>query len=109
MGESYQWKANGQCSRRDSGSFATEVIVVNEQSRPLLLRRRRHKLTEESLREASAPGENVSLEGKVRKACKDYLRVNSGILPYVKITNLNRHVNSATNVCTDTLRLMASQ
>ena len=35
-------------------------------------------------------------------------RVSIGILPYVKITNLYRDANSATNVCSDTLSLMGS-
>ena len=56
-----------------------------------------------------APGEKVFLEGKVRKRAKmtskELVRirhVNVGILPCVKITNLNRDANSATNVCSDT-------
>ena len=35
-------------------------------------------------------------------------RVIVGILPYVNITRLNRDADSATNVCSDTLRLMGS-
>ena len=37
--------------------FASEVIVDDEHNHPLLLQRRRHRLTEESLRKAVAPGE----------------------------------------------------
>ena len=46
-------------------------IVGNEHNRSLLLRRRRHKLTEESLRMALAPREKVLLEGMVRKCAKE--------------------------------------
>ena len=59
--------------------FATEVIVdktstivppnlsQNKNYRPLLVHKRRHRLTEESFRKALAPGEKVLQEGKVRK------------------------------------------
>ena len=47
--------------------LATVIIVDNKHNRPLLLQRRRHRLTEEDLRRALAPGEEVLLEGKVRK------------------------------------------
>ena len=43
----------------------------NEHNRLLLLTRRRHRLTEESLRQTLAPGEQVLLEGKVRKRAKN--------------------------------------
>ena len=45
-------------------ALATGTIVDNKHHRPLLLLRRRHRLTEEDLREALAPGEKVLLEGK---------------------------------------------
>ena len=50
--------------------FATEVIVDREHDRPLLLQRRRHRLTEESPRKALVPGESVLVEGKVSKRAK---------------------------------------
>ena len=94
---------------------ATGVIGDNEHNRHLVLQRRRHRLTEESPRKALAPGENVLLEGKVRQLAKitskEFLRIRHvilGILPYVKITNLKRDANLATNVCSDTLRLNGS-
>ena len=40
---------------------ATEIIVDNEHNRPLLLRMRRHRLTEESLQKALAPVEKEDL------------------------------------------------
>ena len=59
-----------------------------------------------------APGEKVLLEGKARKrapiSSKELVRIRRaiiGILAYVKITNLYRNANSATNVCSGTPRL----
>ena len=91
------------------------MIVDNKHNRPLLLQRRRHRLTEEDLREALVPGEKVLLEGKVRKRAKKsskeivrIRRVIVDILPCVKITNLNRDANSATSVYSDIPRLTGS-
>ena len=57
----------------------------------------------------------VLQEGKARQRAevtsKKLVRIRRiiiGILPYVKITNLNRDATSATTVCSDTLRLMCS-
>ena len=49
MDECDQWKANGQCSRGESGSLRHGRIVDNRHNRPLLLQRRRDRLTEEDL------------------------------------------------------------
>ena len=94
---------------------ATGVIVDKKHIRPLLLQRRRHRLTEENPRKVLAPGKKVLLEGKVKKraniSSKESVRIRRviiGILPYVKIANLYQDANSATNVCLDTLRLMGS-
>ena len=91
---------------------ATGIVVDNKHNRLLLLQRHRHRLTEEDLRKALAPGEKVLLEGKVKKrpkvTSKEIARIRRviiGILPYVKITKLNRDANSATHVC---LRLTGS-
>ena len=95
--------------------FATEVIVHNEHIRPLMLQKRRHRLTEESHRKFLVPGEKVPLEGKVRKRAKvtskEIARIRCviiGILPYVKLTHLNRDANSATLAFSDTLKMMDS-
>ena len=53
----------------------TEMIVGNEHNCPLLLRMRRHRLTEESLRKSLGPGEKVLLKRKVgRRACQNYFK-----------------------------------
>ena len=94
---------------------ATEVIVDNMHSRPLLLQRRRHRLTMENPRKAKLPSAAVLLERKVKdhaeKSSKEIVRIRRvtiGILPNVKIAYLYRDENSATNACLDTLRLMGS-
>ena len=81
----------------------------NEHNRPLLLRRRRHRLTEESLRKALALGEKSlwqerpeSVHQVTTKELARIRRVILGILPYVKVTSLNRDANLATTVCSDT-------
>ena len=84
-------------------------------NRSLLFQRRRHRLTEEDLRKAVAPGEVAFLERKVKKRAqntlKDVVRIRHvivGILPSVKITNLHRDADSATNDSSDVLRRMGS-
>ena len=49
VGECFQVKANGQCLRGDPVVLTTVFILVNEHNHHLLLRERRHRLTEESL------------------------------------------------------------
>ena len=46
---------------------------------------------------------NISLKESVRNR-----HVIIGVLPFVKITSLNRDATSVTNVCSDTLRLVGS-
>ena len=54
--------------------LATEVIVDNEHNRPLLLRWRTHRLTEESFRKALAPGEEGRSGKKGQKACRSFFK-----------------------------------
>ena len=63
---------------------------------------------EEDLRQEKPPGERVLLErtvkGRAQITLKGVVRIRRvivGILPFAKITNLNRDANSATNVCLD--------
>ena len=76
---------------------ATGLIVDKRHNCPLLLQRRRHRLTEENLRKVSVPGEKVLLEGKASKCANisseesvRIRRVIIGILPNIKITRLYR-------------------
>ena len=55
--------------------LATGIVVDNKHNRLLLLQRHRHRLREEDLRKALAPGETVLLEGSP-KACKSYVEGN---------------------------------
>ena len=70
VGECHQWKANGSVQEETLAVFATEVIVDTEDNRPLLFRRRKHRLTEKNPRKALAPREKALLEGKVGKRAK---------------------------------------
>ena len=108
MGECYQWKANGQFSHGNSRGQPA-------QSSSLALKRRRNRLTERRPSTEKSPGEVVFLERKVKERTKNTIkevvrirRVIVGILPYVKITNLNRNANSATSASSDILRLTDS-
>ena len=62
--------------------------VVDKHNRPLLLQRRRSRLTEEDLRQEKSPAERVLLERKVKERAKTEVvrirRATIGILPYVK-------------------------
>ena len=78
-------------------------------NRPLLLERRRHRLTEENRQKVLSPGDEVFLEGKSRK--RAYIssmervrirRVIIGMLLCVKITSVNRDATLATIVNLDT-------
>ena len=63
--------------RSDSCSFSSgELTVAKKHNRLLLLQRRRHRLTEERLRNVLGQGEKVFVEGKVTKACKSNLKEN---------------------------------
>ena len=75
-----QWESGISGKKTDSvqeetlAVLSTEVIVDNEHNRPLLLRRRRHRLTEESLRKALAPRERVLLEENGGNRAKKHQR-----------------------------------
>ena len=94
---------------------ASEVIVDRKHNRPFPLQKRRHGLTEENL-ERFWSQERKSFWKKGPESTQYFsskesariLRVIFGILPYVLITSLNRNANMATNVDSDTLRLICS-
>ena len=74
-------------------------------NRHLLLRRRRHRLTEEDFRKETPTGEEVHPERN--NFLVRIRRVIVAILPAGKVTNQTRDANSATNVCSDMLSLAA--
>ena len=89
---------------------ATGIIVERKHRRPLWLQDRRHNMTEEGLRkEVEAV---VLQEGNIKERAeiisKETVRIRhliTGILPYVKITNLHRDANSAESAYSGTLRV----
>ena len=69
-----KWENASSGKQLGSVQEGTGKVVDNRHNRPLLLQRRRHRLMEESLRKALAPGEKVLLEGKVRKRAQNTSR-----------------------------------
>ena len=70
---------------------ATAVIVERKQNRPLPIRDRRHKKTEENLRKETHPGEVVhperSVQNRARITSKDIVRVRRVIIDVSEIRN----------------------
>ena len=94
---------------------ATEVIVDRKHNRPLLLQKRRHKLTEENPRKVLVAGYKSSSGRKGRKACKKIIKGQCANPscdlwhpPVCQNYSLYRGANSATDVYLDTLKLMGS-
>ena len=116
MGECYKWRAIGQYARGDSYSFSHGTNRGQKaQLSSLAPKRPKHRLREESRRKVLVPGDKVLLERKARsvqkKISKGSVRIRRaifGILPYGKITNLNRDPNLATNHYSDKLKLTGS-
>ena len=122
VGECYHWKANGQCSKGDSCSFRHDPASANrcaegqkKNKRPTLYQRRRHRPTERyppkvQVAEGRAPlGQEAELRAEI--PLEESVRISHeflGTLRCVLITSLNQDANMATNVDTDTLRLMGS-
>ena len=80
-----------------AASAMMRVSVERKHNRLLLLPDRRHKMTEEDLRKEVPPEAVVRQEGDVKKRAESpsketerIRRVTIGILPYAKVTNLNR-------------------
>ena len=84
----------------------------SKHNRPLLLQKRRHRLTKENPRKETFARERYLVEKRkakerVKKSLKELVqirRVTIGTIPYVKSTSLKGDAHSATNVCSDTLR-----
>ena len=69
VGECYQWKTIGQCSKGDSCSFSHDPATGNRRdekdNRPLLHQERRHRLTEKCPHRIQAAEAKVLLEQEV--------------------------------------------
>ena len=108
MGECYQWKANGQFSHGNNRGQPAQSSTPAPKSR--------HRLTErEDLRQESPQGKSSFWKERSKSVqkntFKEVVRIRRaivGILPYVKITNLNRDANSETSACSDILRMTDS-
>ena len=93
----------------------TDAMRNEKGNRPLLHQKRRHRLTERNHLKVEAPEGKVLLEKDVDLRAEISLgesvrsrRVLLGTLPCVSITSLNQDANMATNVNSDTMRLMES-
>ena len=96
-------------------SATTMVSVERKRNRPLLRQGRRNQMTEKDLRKEMLPEAVVLQDRNIKKRADFTLketarirRVIIGILPYVKITKLNRDANSAISAYSGTLRLTVS-
>ena len=115
MGECCQWKATGQCSRRDCCSFS------HGSNRGQRAQSSSSAPKAQTQIDGRKPSKGFGPEGespsgrKGLEACKHFLKgtcsnssCNYWHLSACQTTNLYRDANSATNVCSDTLRLMGS-
>ena len=115
MEECYQWNATGQCSKRESCSFSHRSNRGQKTQSFSLVPTAQTQIDGRRPSKAVAPGEVAFLERKAKKrsqnTLKDVVRIRHvivGILPSVKITNLHRDADSATNDSSDVLRRMGS-
>ena len=68
--------------------LATGRIVDNTHNRPVLLRRRRHRLMEESLRKALTPGEKVKVRKRAQVTLKEIVRIRRVIIGILRVSTL---------------------
>ena len=117
MGECFQWKAIGQCSKGDSCSFSldTDAIRDKKDNRPLLHQKRKHRLMGRYRQKVQAAEERALLEQKARFRAEISFgtsvrirHVMFGTVPCVLSTSLNQDALMAKNADSDTLRLMGS-
>ena len=117
MGECFQWKSNGQCSRGDpcSSNWLRETVAEvrdEKDNRPLPHQIRRPRLTvREKIIQNNRATEMKALQTKRAKFRADtdiviICHVVLGILPYVKTTSLRLEARLATNAIFDMLRRM---
>ena len=114
VGECDRRKASGQCSRGDSCRFNHGSNRGQNAQAFSLAPKTQTQMDGRKPSKGFGSREKVFLENKTRKGAKksskELARIRRkimGILPRVKITNLNRDANFG-NQCLDTLRLMGS-
>ena len=74
LGDCYQWKANGQCSKGDNCSFRHEMNKRAKSTQPNLSRRSSTQQSVQNAPRTRSP-RSKSLSGKMaRLPCKDYLK-----------------------------------
>ena len=109
LGECYQWKANGQCSKGDSCSFRHDPASGNrceaqrakgQSSSPRLTERYPQKVqaTEEKALQIKGAESRADTENVITR------HVIVGTRPCVKITSLRQDASVAANAVSDTLR-----
>ena len=115
MGECYQWKPHGQCSRTDSCSFSQGSNRGQQAQSYSPPPKTQTQFDGRRPSSGAGPREKVLLEGKVGKRAKVTSKeiaqtrpVIISIFPCVKLTSQYRYSNSATNVNPDMLRLVGS-
>ena len=119
--EYFQWKTNGQCSKRDSCSISYElameavaVLTDEEDDRPLPHQIRRPRLRNgETNPQQHQATKRIALQTQGAKFRADTENVTIrhvaiGILPYVKTTSLRLDANMTTSALFDMLRLRRS-
>ena len=62
LGDCWQWKANGQCSRGDNCSFRHDIISVEKLHHQIRLRILSYSTVSENHREPDVPEEKVPVE-----------------------------------------------
>ena len=114
VGECYQWKATGQCARGDSCSFShgpnRGSKAQSSSPAPQAWTQLRKRTLDNFWSQKRESFWNEKSE-RVPKNTQKILHESVGRLlafSRVKITTLNRNANSATVVCSDTLKLLAS-
>ena len=116
MGACFNGRRTDSVQKKILAVFTTGLIPVKEHNHPLLLRERRHRLTEESLTDMAVQEEKVLQDWKakdrVKKSSEESARnlhVIYGTLQYAWITSLNLDASMVPVVISDTLRLVGSQ
>ena len=119
VGECYQWKASGQCSKGDSCSFSHDPACGNRrdqrregQSSSPSPAPKAQAQTDRKIPSKSSGRRRESPSGRRGKIpCRYFLRseVYEPVLPCVSITSLNQGAHMAKNADSNTLRLMGLQ